>query len=69
MTCDSKINLYVCNFDILDMKEPRFDFIHPPPYHPKQKWYPHKQPFNLYVFQIFLLVHIVIAIIFHMHSA
>jgi hypothetical protein len=38
------------------MKEPRFDFIHPPPYYSKQKWYPHKQPFNLYVFQILLKV-------------
>ncbi|XP_071172265.1 large ribosomal subunit protein mL38-like isoform X2 [Mytilus edulis] len=36
-------------WNILDMKEPRFEFKHPPPYHPLQKWYPHRQPFNLYL--------------------
>ncbi|KAK6185416.1 hypothetical protein SNE40_007658 [Patella caerulea] len=35
--------------EILDMKEPVFEFIHPPNYHPNQTKYPHKQPFNLYL--------------------
>ncbi|KAK7115472.1 large ribosomal subunit protein mL38-like [Littorina saxatilis] len=35
--------------DVLGMKEPSFEFIRPPNYHPKQKRYPIKQPFNLYL--------------------
>uniref|UniRef100_A0A0B6ZVU1 Large ribosomal subunit protein mL38 n=1 Tax=Arion vulgaris TaxID=1028688 RepID=A0A0B6ZVU1_9EUPU len=34
---------------ILDMKEPVFEFIHPPAYHPAQLDFPHRQPFNLYL--------------------
>ncbi|XP_067651116.1 large ribosomal subunit protein mL38-like [Haliotis asinina] len=33
----------------LEMPEPAFEFMHPPPYHPKQVKYPHKEPFNLYL--------------------
>lgn len=33
--------------DISDMKEPEFEFIHPPQYYPEQKAFPHKQPFNM----------------------
>ncbi|KAL5021865.1 hypothetical protein ScPMuIL_001020 [Solemya velum] len=33
----------------LDMKEPEYEFMHPPPYHPEQRKYPHKNPFNLYL--------------------
>nr|XP_020660767.1 39S ribosomal protein L38, mitochondrial [Pogona vitticeps] len=29
---------------VLDMKEPVFDFVRPPPYHPPQKRFPHRQP-------------------------
>lgn len=36
-------------WNVLDMKEPSFEFMHPPPYHPKQKKYPHKQPFDRYL--------------------
>ncbi|KAK3085551.1 hypothetical protein FSP39_005213 [Pinctada imbricata] len=36
-------------WDILDMKHPSFEFVHPPPYHPKQKKWPGKQPFDLYL--------------------
>ncbi|XP_059145544.1 large ribosomal subunit protein mL38-like [Physella acuta] len=35
--------------NVLDMKEPVFEFIHPPVYAPEQKDYPHKEPFNLYL--------------------
>ncbi|OWK14147.1 MRPL38, partial [Cervus elaphus hippelaphus] len=28
----------------LDMREPVFEFVRPPPYHPKQKSFPHRQP-------------------------
>lgn len=35
--------------DILQMKEPSYEFIQPPNYHPAQKRYPHRQPFNLYL--------------------
>ncbi|XP_041376103.1 39S ribosomal protein L38, mitochondrial-like [Gigantopelta aegis] len=34
---------------VLDMPEPVFEFIYPPPYHPVQKRYPIRQPFNLYL--------------------
>jgi hypothetical protein len=27
-----------------DMREPVFEFVRPPPYHPKQKRFPHRQP-------------------------
>lgn len=27
-----------------DMREPVFEFVRPPPYHPKQKSFPHRQP-------------------------
>ncbi|OWF38006.1 39S ribosomal protein L38, mitochondrial-like [Mizuhopecten yessoensis] len=33
----------------LDMKEPSFEFMHPPPYHPKQEKFPQGKPFNLYL--------------------
>ncbi|XP_033754821.1 39S ribosomal protein L38, mitochondrial-like [Pecten maximus] len=33
----------------LDMKEPSFEFMHPPPYHPKQEKFPQAKPFNLYL--------------------
>lgn len=33
----------------LDMKEPSFEFVFPVPYHPIQKKFPHKKPFNLYL--------------------
>ncbi|KAL3860403.1 hypothetical protein ACJMK2_010528 [Sinanodonta woodiana] len=33
----------------LGIKEPAFEFIHPPQYHPAQVRYPHRQPFNLYL--------------------
>lgn len=33
----------------LDMKEPSFEFMFPPPYHAKQKKFPLGQPFNLYL--------------------
>ncbi|GFS05859.1 39S ribosomal protein L38, mitochondrial [Elysia marginata] len=33
----------------LDMKEPMFEFIHPPEYLPAQIQFPHKEPFNLYM--------------------
>lgn len=26
------------------MREPVFEFVRPPPYHPKQKRFPHEQP-------------------------
>lgn len=26
------------------MREPVFEFVRPPPYHPKQKCFPHQQP-------------------------
>ncbi|ELK35755.1 39S ribosomal protein L38, mitochondrial [Myotis davidii] len=29
---------------LLDMREPVFEFVRPPPYHTKQKRFPHKQP-------------------------
>ncbi|XP_004615717.1 39S ribosomal protein L38, mitochondrial [Sorex araneus] len=29
---------------LLDMREPVFEFVRPPPYHPKQKRFPHQQP-------------------------
>ncbi|XP_007536791.1 large ribosomal subunit protein mL38 [Erinaceus europaeus] len=29
---------------LLDMREPVFEFVRPPPYHPKQKRFPHGQP-------------------------
>ncbi|KAM7067302.1 large ribosomal subunit protein mL38 isoform 2-T2 [Molossus nigricans] len=29
---------------LLDMREPVFEFVRPPPYHPKQKRFPHRQP-------------------------
>ncbi|XP_022445277.1 39S ribosomal protein L38, mitochondrial isoform X1 [Delphinapterus leucas] len=29
---------------LLDMREPVFEFMRPPPYHPKQKRFPHRQP-------------------------
>ncbi|ESO83087.1 hypothetical protein LOTGIDRAFT_134046, partial [Lottia gigantea] len=35
--------------ETLKMKEPIYEFIHPPPYHPVQKKHPHKKPFNLYL--------------------
>ncbi|KAH9515779.1 39S ribosomal protein L38, mitochondrial [Bulinus truncatus] len=34
---------------VLDMKEPVFEFLHPPPYFPEQLEYPHKEPFNVYL--------------------
>ncbi|CAL1532330.1 unnamed protein product [Lymnaea stagnalis] len=34
---------------VLDMKEPAFEFIHPPAYHPEQLDYPHRLPFNVYL--------------------
>lgn len=52
------IQMFQCDWDesvrdtfwnTLEMKEPRYEFKHPPPYHPKQQWYPHKVPFNLYL--------------------
>ncbi|KAM4842876.1 large ribosomal subunit protein mL38 [Thomomys bottae] len=30
--------------ELLDMREPVFEFVRPPPYHPKQKRFPHGQP-------------------------
>ncbi|XP_025116001.1 39S ribosomal protein L38, mitochondrial-like [Pomacea canaliculata] len=35
--------------DVLGIPEPSYEFIRPPNYHPQQKRYPHKQPFNLYL--------------------
>ncbi|XP_076449254.1 large ribosomal subunit protein mL38-like [Babylonia areolata] len=35
--------------DVLGMPEPSYEFIQVPNYHPQQKRYPHKQPFNLYL--------------------
>nr|KAG5709045.1 hypothetical protein BaRGS_004684 [Batillaria attramentaria] len=35
--------------NVLDMPEPSFEFIRPPNYHPRQRKYPHRQPFNLYL--------------------
>uniref|UniRef100_F7F769 Large ribosomal subunit protein mL38 n=2 Tax=Ornithorhynchus anatinus TaxID=9258 RepID=F7F769_ORNAN len=29
---------------LLNMREPVFDFVRPPPYHPKQRKFPHQQP-------------------------
>ncbi|XP_006886261.1 PREDICTED: 39S ribosomal protein L38, mitochondrial [Elephantulus edwardii] len=29
---------------LLDMREPVFEFVWPPPYHPRQKRFPHRQP-------------------------
>lgn len=29
---------------LADMREPVFEFVRPPPYHPKQKRFPHQQP-------------------------
>ncbi|XP_071066914.1 large ribosomal subunit protein mL38 isoform X2 [Dasypus novemcinctus] len=29
---------------LLNMREPVFEFVRPPPYHPKQKRFPHRQP-------------------------
>ncbi len=29
-----------------DMREPEFEYMHPPPYHPPQVHYPGKQPFD-----------------------
>lgn len=29
---------------LADMREPVFEFVRPPPYHPKQKRFPHRQP-------------------------
>ncbi|CAI9163808.1 unnamed protein product [Rangifer tarandus platyrhynchus] len=29
---------------LLDMREPVFEFVRPPPYHPEQKCFPHRQP-------------------------
>ncbi|KAJ8303234.1 hypothetical protein KUTeg_019630, partial [Tegillarca granosa] len=43
---DSVKNVF---WNILGMKEPTFEFMHPPPYHPKQKKYPHKQSFDRYL--------------------
>ncbi|KAK0051421.1 39S ribosomal protein L38 mitochondrial [Biomphalaria pfeifferi] len=34
---------------LLDMKEPRFEFLHPPEYYPLQEDYPHRRPFNVYL--------------------
>ncbi|CAG5114782.1 unnamed protein product [Candidula unifasciata] len=34
---------------VLDMKEPAFEFIHPPFYHPEQLEFPHREPFNVYL--------------------
>ncbi|XP_013907053.1 PREDICTED: 39S ribosomal protein L38, mitochondrial [Thamnophis sirtalis] len=31
-------------YELLNMKEPVFDFVQPPKYHPPQKKYPHRQP-------------------------
>ncbi|XP_060080661.1 large ribosomal subunit protein mL38-like [Ylistrum balloti] len=36
-------------WDKLEMEEPSFEFMHPPPYHPKQVKFPQGQPFNLYL--------------------
>ncbi|XP_078337485.1 large ribosomal subunit protein mL38-like isoform X2 [Crassostrea virginica] len=33
----------------LGMKEPSFEFVFPVPYHPRQRKFPHRQPFNLYL--------------------
>ncbi|CAI9723010.1 Hypothetical predicted protein [Octopus vulgaris] len=35
--------------DILEMPEPSFEFIYPVRYHPKEKKWPHKKPFNKYL--------------------
>ncbi|CAH1119559.1 unnamed protein product [Phaedon cochleariae] len=35
--------------DTLDMKEPVFEYDFLPPYIKKQKWFPKKEPFNLYM--------------------
>lgn len=34
--------------NILDMREPSFEYMHPPPYHPLQDKYPAKEPFDRY---------------------
>lgn len=31
------------------MKEPIFEYDFPTPYHPKEKYFPLRQPFNLYL--------------------
>ena len=41
--------VHICVPVLAEMMEPSYEFIHPPSYHPAQKRYPHKQPFNLYV--------------------
>lgn len=35
--------------DVLKMDEPVYEYDFPKPYHPPQKWFPLKQPFNLYM--------------------
>ncbi|XP_054714367.1 39S ribosomal protein L38, mitochondrial-like [Uloborus diversus] len=37
--------------NVLNMREPVFEYIHPPKYVPKQVHYPHLQPFNKYLDQ------------------
>ena len=34
--------------EVLDTKEPAFEYQHPPPYHPPQIHYPRREPFNRY---------------------
>lgn len=37
--------VHPCPLTLLaDMREPVFEFVRPPPYHPKQKRFPHQQP-------------------------
>jgi len=35
--------------NVLDMPEPKFEFMHPPTYFPEQEEVPHKQAFNMYL--------------------
>lgn len=35
--------------DVLKMDEPVYEYDFPEPYHPLQKWFPLRQPFNLYL--------------------
>uniref|UniRef100_A0A2K6SEL4 Large ribosomal subunit protein mL38 n=1 Tax=Saimiri boliviensis boliviensis TaxID=39432 RepID=A0A2K6SEL4_SAIBB len=49
----ASLSFFQCRWDdsvthifhqLLDMREPVFEFVRPPPYHPKQKRFPHRQP-------------------------
>ncbi|KAK2098496.1 39S ribosomal protein L38, mitochondrial [Saguinus oedipus] len=49
----ASLSFFQCRWDdsvthifhqLLDMREPVFEFVRPPPYHPKQKRFPYRQP-------------------------